>query len=67
MFAKFADIVARRTPRRQVRAEFGVDGFFCRHEKRFISWRVLQAAAGHLIRGHPNPKSWRGVLELVKT
>ncbi len=42
LFAKFEDIAARRTPWRQVPAEFGIDGFFCRYEKHFIYWRVLK-------------------------
>ena len=41
LFAKFEDIAARRTPWRQVPADFGVDGFFCRYEKHFIYWRLL--------------------------
>ena len=41
LFAKFEDIATRRIHWRQVPAEFGVDGFFCRYEKHFIYWRVL--------------------------
>lgn len=42
LFAKFEDIAARRIPWRQVPADFGVEGFFCRHETHFIYWRVLE-------------------------
>ena len=45
LFAKFDDIAARRIPWRQVPAEFGVDGFYCRHEKHVIYWRVLADGA----------------------
>lgn len=41
LFAKFEDVAARRALWRQIPAEFGVDGFFCRYEKHFIYWRVL--------------------------
>ena len=45
LFARFADIAARTTPWRSIPAEFGVDGFFCRHEQHFIYWRVLSDGA----------------------
>ncbi|HEX7885411.1 MAG TPA: type II toxin-antitoxin system RelE/ParE family toxin [Phenylobacterium sp.] len=45
LFAKFEDIAARRIPWRQVPAEFGVEGFFCRHERHFIYWRMLEGGA----------------------
>jgi toxin ParE1/3/4 len=40
-FAMFDDIASRRTIWRQIPAEFGVDGFFCKYEQHFIYWRVL--------------------------
>jgi len=42
LFAKFEDVAARRAPWRQIPAEFGIDGYFCRYERRFIYWRVLE-------------------------
>lgn len=35
------DIAAREFPWVPLPAEFGVDGFVCRHEKHFIYWKVL--------------------------
>lgn len=45
LFASFEDIVARRFPWRPVPAEFGVDGFVCRHRSHLIYWRVLTDGA----------------------
>jgi toxin ParE1/3/4 len=45
MFAKFDDIAARRMPWRQVTAEFGVEGFYCRYETHVIYWKVLADGA----------------------
>jgi toxin ParE1/3/4 len=42
LFAKFEDVAARRAPWRQIPAEFGIDGYFCRYERHFIYWRVLE-------------------------
>jgi toxin ParE1/3/4 len=41
LFALFEDIAAKRIPWRQIPAEFGVDGFFCKYEKHVVYWRVL--------------------------
>jgi toxin ParE1/3/4 len=41
LFATFEDIAARRALWRQIPAEFGIDGYFCRYERHFIYWRVL--------------------------
>ncbi len=41
LFAKFEDIAAQRVLWRQVPADFGVDGFYCRYEKHVIYWRLL--------------------------
>jgi toxin ParE1/3/4 len=45
LFARFDEIAARRTPWRVIPADFGVDGFFYRHEHHFIYWRVLSDGA----------------------
>jgi toxin ParE1/3/4 len=42
LFATFKDVAARRAPWRQIPAEFGIDGYFCRYERHFIYWRVLE-------------------------
>lgn len=41
LFAKFEAIAARAFPWRAIPAEFGVDGYFCRHEKHVIYWKLL--------------------------
>jgi toxin ParE1/3/4 len=41
LFDKFKSIAAREVPWGTIPAEFGVDGFVCRHEKHFIYWKVL--------------------------
>lgn len=41
LFDKFKAIAARRVRWRPIPAEFGVDGFYCRHERHVIYWRVL--------------------------
>ena len=41
LFEQFEAIAARRFPWRTVPAEFGVDGYVCRHEKHFIYWTLL--------------------------
>ena len=41
LFAKFEGIAARRATWRQIPAEFGIDGYFCRYERHYIYWRVL--------------------------
>jgi toxin ParE1/3/4 len=45
LFAKFEDVAARRAPWRQIPAEFGIDGYFCRYERHFIYWRVLEGGS----------------------
>lgn len=41
LFDKFESIAAREFPWVPIPAEFGVDGFVCRHEKHFIYWKLL--------------------------
>ena len=41
LFARFADIAARRFPWQPVPVEFGVTGYVCRHERHFIYWKLL--------------------------
>jgi toxin ParE1/3/4 len=41
LFARFEAIAAHAFPWRPVSAEFGVDGYVCRHEKHLIYWKVL--------------------------
>lgn len=41
LFARFEDIAAKRVVWREIPAEFGIDGYFCRYEKHVIYWRVL--------------------------
>jgi toxin ParE1/3/4 len=41
LFDKFKAIAAREFPWRPIPADFGVDGYFCRHEKHYIYWKLL--------------------------
>ncbi|RYG12551.1 MAG: type II toxin-antitoxin system RelE/ParE family toxin [Caulobacteraceae bacterium] len=41
LFARFDDIAERRAPWRAIPAAFEVEGFFTRHERHYIYWRVL--------------------------
>lgn len=41
LFDAFDGIADRRTSSRPVPAEFGVEGFFFRHERHFVYWRWL--------------------------
>ncbi|MFM9862119.1 MAG: type II toxin-antitoxin system RelE/ParE family toxin [Micropepsaceae bacterium] len=41
IFEKFKAIAARDFPWRPIPAEFDVEGFFCRHQKHFIYWKLL--------------------------
>ena len=41
LFQKFEDIADRKTPWRQIPAEFEVEGYFTRYEHHFIYWKVL--------------------------
>lgn len=45
LFATFEDIAARRATWRQIPAEFGIDGYFCRYERHVVYWRVLEDGA----------------------
>jgi toxin ParE1/3/4 len=45
LFARFDEIAVRSHPWRAIPAEFGVDGFYCRHEYHYIYWRVLADGA----------------------
>lgn len=41
LFERFDAIAARKVAWRVIPAEFGVDGFYCRHEHHYIYWRLL--------------------------
>jgi plasmid stabilization system protein ParE len=41
LFEAFEGIETRKTPSRPIPAEFGVEGFFFRHERHFVYWRRL--------------------------
>jgi toxin ParE1/3/4 len=41
LFDKFKAIAARAFPWAAIPAEFGVDGYLCRHEKHVITWKLL--------------------------
>lgn len=41
LFSRFEQIAARAFPWRPIPAEFGVDGYFCRHEHHYIYWKLL--------------------------
>ncbi len=41
LFDTFAKIATHEVLSRPIPAGFGVDGFFCRHEKHFVYWRYL--------------------------
>ncbi len=41
LFDAFAKVATHEVLSRPVPAEFGVDGFFFRHEKHFVYWRHL--------------------------
>jgi toxin ParE1/3/4 len=41
LFERFEAIAARRFPWRPIPAEFGVDGYFCRHQRHVIYWKLL--------------------------
>jgi plasmid stabilization system protein ParE len=41
LFKAFDGIETRKTPSRPIPAEFGVEGFFFRHERHFVYWRRL--------------------------
>lgn len=45
MFEQFDEIASRKIPWRAVPAEFGVDGFYCRHGHLYIYWRLLSDGA----------------------
>ena len=41
LFDKFKASAARQIPWRLIPAEFGAQGFLCRHEKHVIYWKLL--------------------------
>jgi toxin ParE1/3/4 len=41
LFERFDDIASRKIPWRAIPAEFGVEGFYCRHEHHYIYWRLM--------------------------
>lgn len=45
LFAQFDAIASRKIAWRAIPAEFGVDGFYCRHEHHYIYWRLLSDGA----------------------
>lgn len=45
LFACFARIAERDVVWRAVPAEFGVDGFYARHEHHYVYWRILADGA----------------------
>ena len=45
LFACFDGIASRMIPWRTIPAEFGVDGFYCRHQHHYIYWRLLSDGA----------------------
>ncbi|WP_213980331.1 type II toxin-antitoxin system RelE/ParE family toxin [Sphingomonas sp. dw_22] len=45
LFARFQAIADRALPWRRIAAEFGVDGYVCRHEHHFIYWKVMDGGA----------------------
>ena len=45
LFTCFEDIAARRAAWRAIPAEFGVDGFYTRHERHYVYWRRLPDGA----------------------
>jgi toxin ParE1/3/4 len=45
LFGQFEAIASRKTVWRAIPAEFGVDGFYCRHDHHYIYWRLLSNGA----------------------
>ena len=45
LYSEFAAIAARRRPWRKLPAAFDVDGYFSRHERHFIYWRLIENEA----------------------
>lgn len=45
LFECFDGIASRKIPWRTIPAEFGVDGFYCRHQHHYIYWRLLSDGA----------------------
>ncbi|QNE07136.1 type II toxin-antitoxin system RelE/ParE family toxin [Croceicoccus marinus] len=41
LFDCFEQIASKEIPWRTIPGEFGVDGYYCRHEHHYIYWRVL--------------------------
>lgn len=44
-FAQFEAIASRKIVWRAIPADFGVDGFYCRHDHHYIYWRLLSDGA----------------------
>lgn len=45
MLARFQAIADREVPWRRIPAEFGTDGYVCRHGHHFIYWKVMDDGA----------------------
>ena len=45
LFERFEAIARRDFPWRPIPAEFGVDGYVCRHQHHFVYWKVLTDGA----------------------
>ncbi len=41
LFVAFDGIATRRTASRPIPAEFGIDGYYFRHERHYVYWRWL--------------------------
>ncbi|MGB3391914.1 MAG: type II toxin-antitoxin system RelE/ParE family toxin [Stenotrophomonas sp.] len=41
LFEAFDGLESRKTPSRPIPAEFGIEGYFFRHERHFVYWRRL--------------------------
>lgn len=45
LFEKFEAITKREVVWRRIPADFGVDGWFCRHEQHYIYWKSAEGGA----------------------
>lgn len=45
LFARFEAIAALKVAWRAILADFGVDGYYCRHGHHYIYWRLLSDGA----------------------
>ncbi|PNU04267.1 type II toxin-antitoxin system RelE/ParE family toxin [Novosphingobium guangzhouense] len=41
LFSRFDSIARHDQPWRAIPGDFGVDGFYCRHEHHYVYWRLL--------------------------